>query len=758
VEKFCAPLSVSDLRVGDHVFWLSEDENSSVDFDLSYRAILENALHINAAVLSLYHFRNPSARIAEWQSAFEIAIQSQQFQFEAASEVFLSDGMFSSERAVQALHSRAAALRDCGFESIFVVVDMTWIFEAALGAARIAELESMIDKALQNKHTILCCRYEKQFFKPAFLLELLSAYRRVLIQGEVYENLYFISSDSLQLEQHHAAIFNQSIETLRSLGKAEVALNERSRELRQSEAALEMLQSIIESMGDGVFVVDETGDMLFCNKASERILGYGFLNLPIEDRVRKIGNFLPDAHTPYPVEELPIARAIRGESTDEVEIFIKNDQRPEGVWITSSGRPLRDRSGAIKGGLVVTRDITPQKRAVEERARMEEQMFRSQKLESLGVLAGGIAHDFNNLLMGVLGNANLAEKEIPADSPLHARIGQISIAARRLADLTNQLLAYSGKGPFAKENLDISDLVREMGELLRPAVSRRAAIEYHFANDLPAIVADGTQIRQIVLNLITNASDAIGEGNGSIDIRTGLLNASGEDLQNTYLADDLKPGLYVYLEVSDTGSGMDEETIAKIFDPFFTTKFTGRGLGLAAVLGIVRRHHGALQVRSVKGHGSRFRVLLPAANSPTPSQEHSLETAENWHGSGKVLLVDDEPTVRETAGEMLRHLGFEPLMAGTGKQALSLFHEHTAELRAVILDLTMPDMDGETVLSRMRQVSQQTRFVLSSGYHESDIVSRLGKKIIRGYLQKPYCKEQLQRVLQKALIEAPVQS
>ncbi len=290
-----------------------------------------------------------------------------------------------------------------------------------------------------------------------------------------------------------------------------------------------------------------------------------------------------------------------------------------------------------------------------------------------------------------------------------------------------------------------------MGELLRPAISKRAAVEYEFRSSLPHITADATQIRQIVMNLITNASDAIGEGSGTITIRTGTVEASEKDLRQTYLADNLRPGLYVSLEIADSGCGMDEQTLAKIFDPFFSTKFTGRGLGLAAVLGIVRRHQGALQVESEPGRGTCFRVLFPAVEAEDEAARVEIATASDWAGTGKVLVVDDEQAVREIAGEMLKHLGFEALTAGTGKQALNIFHQHAPDLRAVILDLTMPDMDGELVLSRMRQLSQNARFILSSGYHESDIVSRLGKKVVRGYLQKPYGREQLSRVLQDAL-------
>jgi len=682
---------------------------------------------------------------------FDSAAERSQLVFESALNVFLEQGGFRVENAIDKLRQRGESLREKGFAGVRIIVEMTWVFEVALGAQRIAEYSSRIDALLTELNMTMLCQYDPQFFKPAFLLDLLSSYRQVLVDQDIHQNFYYVPPSHTLLEQHQAAVFHQSIETLRALGRAEALLNQRSAELKQSTDDLEMLHSIIDSMGDAVFVVDEKGDMLYCNKSSQAILGYGFVDLPIEDRVRKIGNFLPDMVTPYPVKELPIARAIRGEASDGVIVFIKNDQRPGGVWISSNGRPLRDRHGNIKGGLVVSRDITQQKRAQDEKERLEEQMFRTQKLESLGVLAGGIAHDFNNLLMGVLGNADLALRTPSTPKPVRDRVTQVAIAARRLSDLTHQLLAYSGQGPFAQEQLDLSDLVREMGELLRPAISKRATVEYDFEDELPRITADPTQIRQVVMNLITNASDAIGDQQGTIAIRTGEIELSTEDLRRMYLADDSQPGSYVYLDISDTGCGMDEQTLAKIFDPFFTTKFTGRGLGLAAVLGIVRRHNGGLQVQSTLGRGTRFRVLFPALESIQPPIANDEKYLEEWSGAGKVLVVDDEQTVRDIASEMLRHLGFDPVTAATGKHALKLFRENSANLKAVILDLTMPDMDGEQILSSMRQHDGDTRFIVSSGYHESNAVDRIGRDVIRGYLQKPYGHEQLSRVLQTAL-------
>ena len=261
--------------------------------------------------------------------------------------------------------------------------------------------------------------------------------------------------------------------------------------------------------------------------------------------------------------------------------------------------------------LILVRDITGTKQMAEERLRLEGQLQHAQKLESLGVLAGGIAHDFNNLLTGVLGNAEIALTDLPPEAPARTQLQAISTAAQRAAELTKQMLAYSGKGRFVVQHLNLSTLVEEMANLLEVSISKKAVVSYNFARDLPPIEADATQIRQIIMNLMTNGSEAIGSTSGSISVSTGVMEADRPYLSETYLDEQLPEGCYVYLEVSDTGCGFEAETMGKLFDPFFTTKFTGRGLGLAAVLGIVRGHGGAVKVSSEPARGSTFRVLVP---------------------------------------------------------------------------------------------------------------------------------------------------
>ncbi len=502
------------------------------------------------------------------------------------------------------------------------------------------------------------------------------------------------------------------------------------------EERYETLLNIIDSMGDGVFVVDENGKMLFCNKSSEHIIGYGMLNLEMEERVRLIGNYLPDMVTPFPPDELPISRALRGESTDQKVYFVKNERRATGVWVSVSGRPLRNQSAEIIGGVIVFRDITKEYKSDQERRCLEEQMFRTQKLESLGVLAGGIAHDFNNLLMGVVGNTDLALLDESCPESVRNRLEHVAVAAKRLAELTNQLLAYSGQSTLIEQPVNISKLLLEMSDLLKPVVSKKADVRFSCPIDLPLISGDATQIRQVLMNLITNASDALGNNPGVVTLRTGEVYLNVQTIHQLYLREGMLPGRYIFAEVTDSGSGMDEDTLSRMFDPFFTTKFTGRGLGLAAVLGIVRKHGGAIQVESSPGKGTQFRVFFPLVEGqPEAANTVTTPYAGAPVEKGLVLLIDDEEPVLTVVADMLRGFGYEALIAASGREGIETFRRHRQAVDIVILDLTMPDMGGEEVLRHLLHEPSTAKIILSSGYDESKLLENYA---IHGYLQKPY--------------------
>ena len=394
--------------------------------------------------------------------------------------------------------------------------------------------------------------------------------------------------------------------------------------------------------------------------------------------------------------------------------------------------------GKNPSALLFIRDIGERKRAEEERVKMEAQIQQTQKLESLGVLAGGIAHDFNNLLMAILGNIDLAIMDMTPSAPARGNLLEAAKASQRAADLCRQMLAYSGRGRFTSEALDLNEVIEDMKHMLEVSVSKKALLRYNFATDIPAVEADVTQVRQVIMNLVINASDAVGQKSGVVSISTGVMSCDRNYLSETWLNENLPEGMYVYIEVTDTGCGIENGNLSKIFDPFYTTKFTGRGLGLAAVLGIIRGHRGAIKVYSETGKGTTFKVLLPAADRSAERVSWMRDVGDDWRGSGTVLLADDEETIRVLGRRMLERFGFTVMTAANGREAVQIFSENSEGIRCVIMDLTMPHMDGEEAFREMRRIRKDACVVMSSGYNELEINQRFAGKGLAGFIQKPY--------------------
>lgn len=387
--------------------------------------------------------------------------------------------------------------------------------------------------------------------------------------------------------------------------------------------------------------------------------------------------------------------------------------------------------------LEIATDITERKKAEDENRKLYAKVLQAQKLESLGLLAGGIAHDFNNLLVGILGNADIALSELPNTSPARESVREVESAAVRASDLCRQLLAYSGKGKFIIEPFNLNEVVHEMAHLLEVSKSKNVVIRYNFTRDLPSIEGDITQIRQVIMNLITNASEAIERKTGVITLSTGAMECDSAYLREIATNENLPEGRYVFLEISDTGIGMDEETKNKIFDPFFSTKFSGRGLGLAAALGIVRGHKGALKVYSEPGKGTTFKAIFPAVDKE-PRPLASQEIKKDFAGEGLVLIVDDDEGVRNVGKRQLAKLGFDTLTAAGGAEALKIYAQRHAEICLVMLDLTMPGMDGVETFREMRRTNPAAKVILASGYNEQESINRFTGKGLAGFVQKPY--------------------
>jgi len=366
-------------------------------------------------------------------------------------------------------------------------------------------------------------------------------------------------------------------------------------------------------------------------------------------------------------------------------------------------------------------------------------LWQSQKLESLGLMAGSVAHDFNNCLLAIMGNADLLEQNLAETSSDRPLVTEIRAAAERAGDLCRQLLAFAGKGQFRIQPIELSATTRGMVRMLKVAISRKIVLRLELAEDLPLIEADMSQIHQVVMNLVVNASEAIGDRTGTITLRTGSLASSDCRFEQCVIAPRSAAGTFVFLEVTDTGLGMDPLTVSRAFDPFFSTKPQGRGLGLASVLGIVRSHRGSVGVDTVPGRGTTMTVLFPRSDAPAPRVVRPPERS----AGGTVLVVDDEEYLRVLCARMLTHLGYRVHLAASGMQAVAMCRRLHSELDCVLLDLIMPEMDGTEVYAEIHQECPELKVLLTSGYHEAEISRRFAGQGLAGFLQKPYVLEDL---------------
>jgi len=519
-----------------------------------------------------------------------------------------------------------------------------------------------------------------------------------------------------------------------------------SRALRESE---ERFRQLADTLPTGM-AVHTGGRVVYANQAAAGAVGCDdpreLLGLDIFDFVH------PDSRE---VSKARIA-TVYAKSGDAGWIESRF-QRQDGSAFPAEVASARINWRGVPAGLVIFNDVSRRKQVESEQRKLERRMLEAQRTESMAVLAGGVAHDFNNLLVGILGNADLALLELPASTPARSRIEDIELASRRAAELARQMLAYSGKGRFVVGELDLHALLREISHLLEATITRKAVLETRFADQLPGVHGDATQIRQVLMNLMTNAAEAIEETSGIITIETGLVQHHGGMDDDIWPASELQAGYFAVVSVSDTGMGMDEPTRRRIFDPFFTTKFTGRGLGLAAVLGIVKGHNGAIRVHSEPGRGSRFDVLLPALMDglAADDDEPSAVLGDVHQEAYTVLIVDDDETVRAVSGAMLEHAGYQILLAVDGQAGVELFAERNQDIDLVLLDLSMPRMDGQACFERLCALDPGVRVVLSSGYNERDAIDRFEGRALSGFIQKPYRAKDLIAVVAKALAEHP---
>lgn len=406
----------------------------------------------------------------------------------------------------------------------------------------------------------------------------------------------------------------------------------------------------------------------------------------------------------------------------------------------------------------LARNIRSRLDAEQERREIESRMQQARHLESLGVLAGGIAHDFNNLLQVVLTHADLAELDLEGQHPVRNNLVQIRSAAYSAADLCRQLLAYAGQGARTIEPVRLESLADEVVKTCAASSGGEIRIEADFEPGLPPIEGDGSQLRQLLVNLVTNASEAVEPNSGSIAVRIGFGRFDGaSEPSDGWQPEKPGDGEFIRLEVEDTGSGMAPETLRRVFEPFFTTRFVGRGLGMPAVLGLVRRHHGFIHMASHLGRGTTVRVFLPGSRGAripggeeiVPPPADAVADQRAGSRSGVVLLVDDDELVRIASEQILRKLGFEVLLAENGLEALEVYRSARDRIGLVLLDLTMPELDGWETLKELRQRDPGVRVVICSGYSSPDIRAGIDDGFVEGFLEKPFTVAELRRVLRR---------
>ena len=515
---------------------------------------------------------------------------------------------------------------------------------------------------------------------------------------------------------------------------------------------LRLLESAVVNSYDSIVITD-AGDgrgrppaIVFVNAAFTRLSGYALTD--VFGRSPKVLQG-PDSD-PQEIARMRAALSRREPFTAEL-VNYRRDGTP--FHVEARITPICAADGAVTHWVGVQRDISERKRAEAERGRLETRLRETQKLESLGVLAGGIAHDFNNLLTIVLGNSALARAAgSPEAAEHHLQI--IESAAMRAADLCRQMLAYSGQGRYIVQAVDLNTTIRETADLARSSIAPNHALALTLAPVLPPVLADAGQMQQVVMNLVLNATEAIGGAAGEIRIGTRVAALDHERLAATFLAPDLPGGDYLVLEISDTGVGIVPEIRGRIFDPFFTTKFVGRGLGLAAVLGILRSHGGAVEVESELGHGALFRLYFPAVRQAPPKFAAPPPAAGTRFAGGTLLVVDDERLLRETIAAVLEAQGFAVLTAADGIEAVEVFLRNRERIDAVVLDLSMPRLDGGGAFAEMRRIDPAVRVLLMSGFTEDEAMRRFPLQGLAGFLQKPFASELLVNRLRALLATA----
>ncbi len=531
----------------------------------------------------------------------------------------------------------------------------------------------------------------------------------------------------------------------RSLGEWN-NLKARKKAEEDLKASRENFESLFNEISEYVFIFDSQGKIIDCNSIVEKILGQNkkeLLNKPVitlhpelfqEEANTLLQEILQNKRDFF---NLPIRTA-------QGELIPVETRITKGQWY---GKPVF---------FAISRDISTRLKMEQEKMEIERKLLHSQKMESLGVLAGGIAHDFNNLLTAIIGNLELIQIQGFNAPFAKDMMDQAVQAGRKASDLTRQMLAYSGKGRFIIRPIDINHLIRGISALLKSSINKNAVLHLNLPVNIPPIMADSSQIEQVIMNLILNASEAIGDNTGIINLITGIEKFSAETLSKSRVPEKLDPGKYLYMNITDSGCGMKPETLDRMFDPFYSTKFTGRGLGLSAVMGIVKSHKGAIFVKSEYGEGTDIKLLFPIFTSEkislqSPEQLKGPESAEYLNNKGTLLIADDELPVRNLCKNMLEYMGYTLCLACDGREAVEIFKIHQKTIKCALLDLNMPNLDGIATFTELRKIKPDLQIILMSGYHDDEVVRKYSDKHFSGLLQKPFNMNQLKEALERVM-------
>ncbi len=522
-----------------------------------------------------------------------------------------------------------------------------------------------------------------------------------------------------------------------------ILVRAKNKELAESQQRYDLA---VNGVNDGIWDIDLVTNQVYYSPKWKEILGFGDNELPNQIRIWE------DLIHP---EDKDLVLDAMQDHWNQKTPFYSSEHRlrtKEGSYksVYVRGKAIWDKNGNVIRMVGSMTDITP-------RRKLEKQLRQAQQMESIGRLSAGVAHDFNNLLTAILGHVKLGKKGLPSDAATLTHLKHIERASIQAAEFCKQLLAYSGEGRYSVEEVDINPLVQETVDLLSVSISKKIKLEYFLSPNSILVEGDRSQLRQVALNLLINAAEAIGEDAGSVTVRTGSVAYEEVDLSNAIVTPDILPNCnFAMLEVQDTGCGISEEDQKKIFDPFYTTKFTGRGLGLSAVIGIIKANSGVMKISSSVGNGAKFTLLFPKHETEQPDLDgRSTPTTQgfdDWKAEGAILIVEDEEVIRELSATLLQDMGFKTFCAEDGLEGLEMFKAHADEISAVILDLNMPNMNGKEAFEEIRKINQETPIILASGYSEEEVIRKFTEKSHNtGFLQKPFMVDRLEQKLKELL-------